>query len=49
MQDLDRDIALVAEVVREIDRGRAPRAEFRLDAVAVRDGVGQAGERCGRR
>ena len=34
-QDLDGDVAIVLEVVREIDGGHAARAELALDAVAV--------------
>ena len=48
-QDLDGDLALVAEVAREIDGGHAALAELALDAVAVGEdraealnGVGQA-------
>ena len=33
--DLDRDVAVMLEVAREVDRGHASRAEFALDAVAV--------------
>ena len=35
MQDLDRDVAGVAEVVREVDRRHAALPELALDAVAV--------------
>ena len=38
MQDLDRDVAVVPQVVREIDRRHAARAELALDAVAVGEG-----------
>ena len=34
-QDLEGDVAVVLEVVREIDRRHAARAELALDAVAV--------------
>ncbi len=37
MQHLDRDIAIVLEVVREIYRRHAARAELALDAVAVNE------------
>ena len=42
MQQLDRHLAVVLEVVREIDRGHAARAELALDAVAVGEGGGEA-------
>ena len=35
LEHLDRDLAIVLEVVREIDRGHAARAELALDAVAI--------------
>ena len=35
VQDLDGDVAVVPEVVREVDRGHAAGAELALDAVAV--------------
>jgi len=44
-QDLHGDLAVVLEVVREIDRGHAPRAELALDAVAVGQGEGEPVER----
>ncbi len=34
-EDLDGDLALVPEVVGEVDRGHAARPELALDAVAV--------------
>ena len=37
-QHLDRDLAVVLEVVGEVDRGHAARAELALDAVAVGQG-----------
>ena len=50
-EHLDGDLALVAEVVGEVDRGHAALAELALDAVAVGengaealDGVGHAAE-----
>jgi hypothetical protein len=42
VQDLDGDVAIVLDVVREIDRGHAARAEFALDAVAVGQRRGDA-------
>jgi hypothetical protein len=39
---LDRDLAMVLEVLGEVDGGRAARAEFALEAVAVGQGRGQA-------
>ena len=41
---LDRHIALVFDVVREIHRGHAAGAEFPLDAVAVGEGTRKAGQ-----
>ncbi len=41
-QDLDGDVAIVLEVLREIDRGHAARAELPLDAVAVGQSRGDA-------
>ena len=34
-QDLDRDLAIVLEILGEVDGGHAARAELALDAVAV--------------
>ena len=42
-EDLDRDGAIVPEVVREIDGGHAARTELPLDAVTVGQGRGEAG------
>ena len=42
MQHLDGHVAIVLEVVREVDRGHAAGAEFALDAVAVGEGGVQA-------
>ena len=42
-QHLDRDLAVVLEVVREIDGGHAAGAELALDAIAIGQGVGEAG------
>ena len=38
MQDLDRDLAAVLQVLGEVDGGHAALAELALDAVAVDDG-----------
>ena len=35
LEDLDGDLAVVLEVLGEVDRGHAARAELALDAVAV--------------
>ena len=48
-QGLERDIPVVLEVLREIDRGHAAGAELALDAVAVREGRGEAGRDVGHR
>ena len=45
VQDLERDRAVVLQVLREVDRGHAPTAERALDRVAV----GQAVWSCSRR
>ena len=39
MQHLDGDVAIVLEVVREVDRGHAASAEFALDGIAVGQGL----------
>jgi hypothetical protein len=44
MQHLDRDVALVLEVMREVDGGHAAGAEFALEAVAVGQCGGKAFE-----
>ena len=41
VQHLDRDVAVVLEVVREIDGRHAAAAELALDAVAIGDGSGE--------
>ena len=46
-QHLDRDVAVVPEVVREVDGGHAARAELALDAVAVGEGDGEPVEDVG--
>ena len=40
-EDLEGDFAVVAEVVREIDRGHAALTEFAVEAVAVGEGRGE--------
>ncbi len=49
MQHLDRDLAMMLEIVREEHGGHAAGAELALDAVAVGERSGEAGEvsRCG--
>ena len=42
-EHLDRDLALVLDVVREIDRGHPARTELAVDAVAVCEGALQSG------
>ena len=44
VQDLDRHIAVVLEVMSEIDRGHATRAEFALDAIAITESCREAFE-----
>ena len=44
-QDLDGDLAVVLEVLRQVHRGHAALAQLPLDAVAVGEG---GGERIGR-
>ena len=41
-QDLERDVAVVFDIVREIDGRHAAGAEFVLDGVAVGQGCGEA-------
>ena len=43
-QHLDRHLAIVAEVVRQVDGGHPARTELALDAVAVGEGGGKAGD-----
>jgi hypothetical protein len=38
MEDLQGDLAVVAEVVRDVDGGHAAGAHLALDGVAVREG-----------
>ena len=44
LQDLDRDLAIVLEVLGEVHRGHAARAQLALEAVAVGEGGGQASD-----
>jgi len=46
---LDRDFAIVLEVLGQVDRGHAALAELPLDAVAVGEGSLQSGHRLGHR
>ena len=48
-QHLDRDLAIVLEVLGQIDGGHAALAELPLDAVAVGEGGGEAGPGVGHR
>ena len=45
LQDLERHLAVVLEVLRQVHRGHAALAELPLDAVAVGEGGGEAGKR----
>ena len=47
LQHLERHLAVVLEVLRQVHRGHAALAEFPLDAVAVGEGGGEAGKRVG--
>ncbi len=47
LQDLQRDLPLVLDVIREIDRSHAALTEFGLDAVAAFEGGVQAGDGVG--
>ena len=46
-QHLDGDLAVVLQVLGEVDRGHAARANLPLDGVAVGEGGGEAGELVG--
>jgi hypothetical protein len=46
-EHFDRDGAVVFRVVREIDRGHAPAAEFTLDRVPAGEGASQADKQVG--
>ena len=48
-QDLHRHLAVVLQVLGEVDRGHAALAELALDAVAVGEGRLQSGHRLGHR
>jgi hypothetical protein len=48
LQNLERDLPLVLQVIGEIDGGHATLTEFGLDAVAALEGGVQAGDRVGR-
>ena len=45
LQHLDRDVAVVPEVAREVDRGHTAHAEFALDAVAIDEGSREVRQR----
>ena len=47
MQHLDGDLAVVLEVLRQVDGGHAAPAELALDQVAVGQGGGEAGKGVG--
>ena len=47
LQDLERHLAVVLEVLGQVHRGHAPLAELPLDAVAVGQGGNEAGKRVG--
>ena len=48
-QDLDRDFAIVLEVLGQVDRGHAALAQLPFDAVAVGEGALQLRRRLGHR
>ena len=45
LEDLERHLAVVLQVLREVDRGHAALAQLPLDAVAVGEGGNKAGKR----
>ena len=47
LEHLQRDLALVLQVIREVDRRHPALAEFGLDAVAAFEGCVQAGDGVG--
>jgi hypothetical protein len=47
VQDLDGDVAVVLEVVREPDGGHAALADFAIDPVVAGEGGGEAALRVG--
>jgi hypothetical protein len=49
LQDLDRDLALMPEIVGQVDRGHASGAELTLDAVPALEGGVQTGDGIGHR
>ena len=46
-EHLERDIAIVFEIVREVHRGHAALTQFAVEAVAVAQGVGKLGTNVG--
>ena len=42
-QHLDRHLAIVAEIARDVDRGHATMTQLSLDDVSIRDGCTQSG------
>ena len=48
-EHLDGDLAVVLEVLGQVDGGHAALPELPLEAVAIRQGFGQAGEDVGHR
>ena len=44
LQHLERHLAVVLQVLRQVDGGHAPLAQLPLDAVAVGQGGGEAGQ-----
>jgi hypothetical protein len=47
MQHLDGDLAVVPNVIREVDCGHAPGAKFPINPIAECEGFADAGERAG--
>ena len=43
VQHLDRDVAVVPDVAREVDGRHAAAADLALDAIAIGDGLREAG------
>jgi hypothetical protein len=41
MEHLDRDVAVVLQIVREVHGGHAAGAEFPVESLALREGAGQ--------
>ena len=46
VQYFDRDVAIVFQVVRQVDGGHATRAECAFDAIAMAESLGQTGGWC---